>query len=101
MIHSDRGSQYRRYAFGEIWEKNHLQHSMSRPGNPVENAAAEAFYKTLKTELIHPNPSKTKAQREVLLRNDLEEDYPNERIHTSLAMTPYQYEQRLLQEYVM
>ena len=100
LIHSDQGSQYRSYAFAALCEAHGLIQSMSAPGKPIDNAVAEAFFKTVKTELIHPNRHLTKAQMEVLLRHYLEDYYPNQRIHTAFGMPPAQYEQRLSHETV-
>lgn len=38
IIYSDRCSQYRSYAYQELLEKHHIQHSMSEPGTPIDNA---------------------------------------------------------------
>lgn len=96
MVHSDQGSQYRSFAFAGICEEHGLIHSMSSPGNPIDNAVAESFFKTVKTEVIKPNRHLTKVQMEVVLRNFLEDYYPKERIHTALGMTPNAYEQWLV-----
>ena len=100
ITHSDQGSQYRSYAFAALCEENSLRQSMSEAGKPIDNAVAEAFFKTVKTEVIKPNRHLTKAQMEVILRNYLDDDYPNKRIHTTLGMTPLQYEQQLLAKMV-
>lgn len=50
LIHSDQGSQYRSCAFAALCEANGLKQSMSAPGKPIDNAVAEAFFKTLETE---------------------------------------------------
>lgn len=102
MVHSDQGSQYRSFVFAGICEEHGLIHSMSAPGNPIDNAVAESFClyplgcKTVKTEVIKPNRHLTKAQMEVVLCNYLEDYYPKERIHTALGMTPNAYEQWLV-----
>lgn len=96
MVHSDQGSQYRSFAFAGICEEHGLIHSMSSPGNPIDNAVAESFFKTVKTEVIKPNRHLTKVQMEVVLCNYLEDYYPKERIHTALGMTPNAYEQWLV-----
>ena len=100
ITHSDQGSQYRSYAFAALCEENGLRQSMSAAGKPIDNAVAEAFFKTVKTEVIKPNRHLTKAQMEVVLRNYLDDYYPNKRIHTTLGMTPLQYEQQLLTKMV-
>lgn len=96
MIHSDQGSQYRSFDFAGVCNKYKLVHSMSCPGKPIDNAVAESFFKTVKTEVIRPNRHLTKAQMEVVLCNYLEDYYPKERIHTAFGMTPNAYEQWLV-----
>ena len=95
VIHSDQGNQYRSYEMAGLCEKYGLQQSMSHPGKPIDNAVAESFFKTLKTEVVNSNRHLTKAKMEVMLRHYLDRYYPEERIHTSLGMSPKQYEQWL------
>jgi putative transposase len=52
--HSDRGSQYAAAAYREMLEANGIIGSMSRRGNPYDNAKAESFMKTLKVEAVYP-----------------------------------------------
>lgn len=100
IVHSDQGSQYKSYAFSNICDENNFKQSMSAPGNPIDNAVAEAFFKSVKIEVVYPNRHRTKEEMEVILRNYMEDYYPKERIHTKLRMPPYQYEQQLLQNSV-
>jgi len=51
--HSDRGSQYTSYAFQELLAENDITCSMSGKGNCYDNAVAESFFGTLKTELVN------------------------------------------------
>ena len=60
IFHSDRGSQYASYAFRRLLTKSHIRQSMSRKGNCYDNAMAESFFKTLKTELIYQNKYQTR-----------------------------------------
>ena len=53
IIHSDRGSQYACDAFASLVKEKKLVQSMSRKGNCWDNAVAESFFKSLKTELIY------------------------------------------------
>jgi len=46
--HSDRGVQYASHAYTELLQQHHITISMSRKGNPYDNAACESFMKTLK-----------------------------------------------------
>lgn len=52
IVHTDRGSQFIGKKYKDLLNKHGLIASMSRPGNPYDNAVAEAFHKTLKTELM-------------------------------------------------
>lgn len=62
LVHSDRGSQYA----SKLYQKTLAQHqfvcSMSRKGNCWDNAPAESFFHTLKTELCHHERYATRAQ---------------------------------------
>ena len=96
LIHSDRGSQYRSYAFQEFLVNHQIDHSMSRPGTVADNAVIESYHRSIKRELIIPNKHRTKAEMKVLITEYLTNYYPNMRIHTKLKMTPKQYEENLL-----
>jgi transposase InsO family protein len=52
LIHSDRGSQYTSAAFTRLLNRTQAIASLSRPGNPYDNALAESGWSTLKTELL-------------------------------------------------
>ena len=51
--HSDRGSQYASEAYRALLVTHGLKGSMSRRGNPYDNAKAESFMKTLKVEAVY------------------------------------------------
>src|SRR5215831_18955053 len=53
--HSDRGSQYASHDYTDLLKANGITISMSRKGNPWDNAACESFMKTLKYEEVHRN----------------------------------------------
>ena len=53
MIHSDRGVQYASSDFRKTLKNNNFIQSMSRKGNCWDNAVAESFFHTLKTQLTH------------------------------------------------
>ena len=53
IFHSDRGCQYNSYAFKALLSKHKIIQSMSRNGNPYDNAVAENFFSCLKCECIH------------------------------------------------
>jgi putative transposase len=50
VIHSDQGTQYGSNAWRRFCRSNHLEPSMSRKGNCWDNAVAESFFSSLKTE---------------------------------------------------
>ncbi len=62
IFHSDRGSQYASHAFQTLLWKNNIRQSMSGKGNCYDNAMAESFFKTLKTELIYQNKYETRQE---------------------------------------
>src|SRR5262249_40245787 len=53
--HSDRGVQYASQQYTELLQQRQVQISMSRRGNPYDNAACESFMKTLKYEEVYRN----------------------------------------------
>jgi transposase InsO family protein len=53
IFHSDRGSQYTANAFVELCRRRQVVQSMSRSGSCLDNAAAESFFATLKTEFVY------------------------------------------------
>jgi transposase InsO family protein len=53
LMHTDRGSQYTSDAFTGLCERHHITQSMSRSGSCLDNAPAEAFFASLKTELVY------------------------------------------------
>ena len=60
-MHTDRGSQYTAGLFTELCRRHHVVQSMSRAGSCHDNAAAESWFATLKTELVYRIALPTKA----------------------------------------
>ena len=93
MFHSDRGSQYASYAFQNSLMQNKIICSMSRTGNCWDNAVAESFFKTIKTELIYHH---SYLNRKLAIQNIfeyIEVFYNRIRLHSSLNYkTPMQFE---------
>jgi transposase InsO family protein len=58
LWHSDRGSQYASESHRALLTANGITQSMSRKGNCWDNAVAESFFHSLKTELVHHPRSK-------------------------------------------
>lgn len=93
IIHSDRGIQFCCDGFRKVIDKNRFVQSMSRKGNCWDNAVAESFFKTLKTELIyHVNLLDENHAHHVLF--DYIEGYYNcKRIHSKLGdLSPMEFE---------
>ena len=60
VFHDDQGSQHASRAFQRRLESHGIAQSMSRPGNPWDNAPAESLFKTLKRELVNGKGCKTR-----------------------------------------
>ncbi len=56
IFHSDRGSQYRSNDFAARLKELEFVQSMSRKGNCRDNACAESFFKSLKSDLFYGRP---------------------------------------------
>lgn len=52
IIHTDQGSQYTGSRFQSLLRQHNFKASMSRKGNPYDNALMESFYKTIKESLF-------------------------------------------------
>jgi transposase InsO family protein len=93
IFHSDRGSQYTSREFGTLLASNGVLPSLSRPRQCWDNAVAESFFATLKTELLHRRgwPTRASAQRAVF--EYVEVFYNRQRLHSSLGYrSPAEYE---------
>lgn len=94
IAHSDQGIEYAAQEYAELVRGAGLVRSMSRKGNPLDNAAVESFFHSLKTELIHRLRFETQAQAVAQIRGYIA-FYNSERMHSSLGYTsPEQYERR-------
>jgi transposase InsO family protein len=95
IFHSDRGSQYTSSEFRGLLAEHQVRQSLSRPRQCWDNAVAESFFATLKTELIDRQswPTRTAAQRAIF--EFVEVFYNRQRLHTALGCrTPTEYESR-------
>jgi putative transposase len=86
--HSDRGSQYASRDYIELLEANQIRISMSRRGNPWDNAACESFMKTLKYEEVYRNEYRDLAEARAAIGEFLEKVYNQKRLHSSLGYVP-------------
>ncbi len=86
--HSDRGSQYASHDYTDLLQANGIQISMSRKGNPWDNAACESFMKTLKYEEVLRNEYRDLAEARASIREFLEKIYNQKRLHSALGYLP-------------
>jgi transposase InsO family protein len=86
--HSDRGSQYASLDYTNLLKENGIVISMSRKGNPWDNAACESFMKTLKYEEVHRNEYRDLAEARAEIREFLEKIYNQKRLHSALGYVP-------------
>jgi len=73
--HSDRGSQYASTAYTDLLKAHGIAISMSRKGNPWDNAFCESFMKTLKYEEVHRSEYRDLAEARSSIREFLEKIY--------------------------
>jgi putative transposase len=96
--HSDRGVQYASSVYTDLLKERGIRISMSRRGNPYDNAQAERFMKTLKYEEIYLFEYETVAEARSRIGHFLEEVYNQKRLHSALGyVPPAEYEQQLCQ----
>lgn len=86
--HSDRGVQYAAGDYTDLLTKNNITISMSRKGNPYDNARAESFMKTLKHEEVLLNEYDTLADAEANIDRFINKVYNSKRLHSSLGYRP-------------
>jgi transposase InsO family protein len=99
IFHSDRGSQYTSGAFRELLAKHRIRQSLSRPRQCWDNAVAESFFSTLKTELIYRTPLATVNATRTAVFEYIEVFYNRQRIHSALDyQSPAAYEATKLQQ---
>jgi len=95
--HSDRGSQYRSLAFGRTLRASGAMQSMGSRGDAYDNAAAESFMATIKTELIHRNTFKTRDEARLAVFSYIEGFYNPVRRHSTLRYSsPLEFEKMAL-----
>jgi transposase InsO family protein len=86
--HSDRGTQYTSSDYTNLLKDHGITISMSRKGNPWDNAACESFLKTLKYEEVHRNEYRDLADARDAIREFLEKVYNQKRLHSALGYLP-------------
>ena len=97
VFHSDRGSQYASGDFRQALAASHTRPSMSRQGNCYDNAAMEAFWSTLKMELVYRQTFATRQQAQAAIFEYIEIFYNRQRRHSALGYaTPTDFENQTL-----
>jgi len=96
--HTDRGSQYASDSHRELLEEHDILQSMSRKGDCWDNAVSESFFHSLKTELVHHERFKTRAEANQSIFEYIEVFYNRQRLHsTNDYMSPVNYEIKMLE----
>jgi transposase InsO family protein len=91
--HTDRGSQYASDSHRALLHEHGIIQSMSRKGNCWDNAVAESFFHTLKTELVHQRRYETRIEAKQGIFEYIEVFYNRERLHsTNNYLSPVDYE---------
>lgn len=91
--HSDRGIQYASTAYRQRLAEHDVTLSMSRPGNPFDNAKAESFMKTLKAEELNARSFRTIADARTRIDDFIANVYNSERLHSALGYrSPLEFE---------
>jgi putative transposase len=97
--HSDQGVQYASGDYIELLTAHAILISMSRRGNPYDNAQAESFMKTLKYEEVYRTEYLDFADARRRIGKFLESIYNQKRLHSALGyLPPAEFEQQLLLE---
>lgn len=86
-LHSDQGFQYTSQAYFNLTKEYGITPSMSRRGNPYDNACAENFFSILKTECVYRQKIQTFDQAESLI-HDYIHFYNFERLQLKYGLTP-------------
>jgi transposase InsO family protein len=86
--HSDRGVQYAAADYVALLQEHQIKISMSRTGNPYDNAKAERFMRTLKYEEVYLNDYDTLAEVLASVQHFIEAVYNRKRLHSAIGYRP-------------
>jgi transposase InsO family protein len=86
--HSDRGVQYASREYTALLQAQGITISMSRKGNPYDNAIAESFMKTLKYEQVYREDYQDLREARAAIQQFLEQVYNEKRLHSALGYLP-------------
>lgn len=93
--HSDRGVQYACGDFQRLLWRHRMVPSMSRKGDPYDNAVAESFFRTLKVELVYRRRFRTRREAKAAIVEYIELFYNSRRRHSSLGyLSPNDFEKQ-------
>jgi putative transposase len=96
---TDRGVQYASIAYRQRLAEYDITISMSRPGNPFDNAKAESFMKTLKTEEINGKAFADISDARRRINGFIAEVYNKDRLHSALGyQSPLEFEAAFTQD---
>ncbi|MBR6921558.1 MAG: IS3 family transposase [Clostridia bacterium] len=90
QLHSDQGFQYTSQAYFRLTQLYNITPSMSRRGNPYDNALAENFFSILKTECIYRAKPRTYEEARLLI-GDYIHFYNYQRIQLKTKLTPMEF----------
>jgi transposase InsO family protein len=97
--HSDRGIQYASDAYVNALRSRSIRISMSRKGNPYDNAFAESFMKTLKYEEVDMSEYESYGEARTNIRRFIDKVYNTKRLHSSIGyVPPLEFENNLRRE---
>ena len=95
--HSDQGVQYASHEYVDLLKELDIRISMSRKGNPYDNAFAESFMKTLKAEEVYLKEYSTFEEAYDNIKEFIECVYNKKRLHSSIGyVPPEEYEMEIL-----
>jgi transposase InsO family protein len=95
IVHSDKGSQYASGDYRHLLSKHGFRQSMGSAGDCYDNAVAESFFHTMKTEWVFFEHYQTRFQARTSIFDYVETFYNRERRHSTLNyLSPLAYEQK-------
>jgi len=85
LFHSDRGGQYLSASVQQLLDAHGLVASTNRPGSCLDNAVAESFFHTLKTELVYHHHYRTREDARLAIFDYIAAFYNRTRLHSSIG----------------
>lgn len=96
IFHSDCGGQYKAGRFRGLLKRHRIRQSMTHAGNCYDNATAESFFGTLKTELVRRLNFETREQAKAAIFEYVEVFYNRLRMHSSIGyQSPVEFEKNV------